>query len=280
MKNVLALLALAPLLAGAETETIRKTFTFPDAAAPRRMEVDNVNGNIRVTGHAGANLEVTVSKSIHADSPADAEEAKRDVKLDMSQTANVVRLYVDGPFRCNCRDGESGTRRHGRERYQVKFDFEINVPPGVALDLRTVNDGEIRVNGTSGDFDVDNVNGGVEMLEIAGSGRVHALNGKVKVVFARNPAANSFFGSLNGDVDIAFRPNLSADVRVKTFNGGVFTDFPVESLPTQQAAPERKDGKFVYRSNEFKGLRIGRGGPEYKFDAFNGNIHILNRGQQ
>ena len=39
------------------------------------------------------------------------------------------------------------------------------------------------------------------------------------------------------------------------------------------------DGKFVYRGNEFQGIRIGSGGPEYKFENFNGDIRIRNRGQ-
>ena len=35
-----------------------------------------------------------------------------------------------------------------------------------------------------------------------------------------------------------------------------------------------RDGKFVYRSNRFTGARAGRGGPQIKLDAFNGNIRI------
>jgi len=32
---------------------------------------------------------------------------------------------------------------------------------------------------------------------------------------------------------------------------------------------------FVYRSNEFTTLRVGRGGPELTFDAFNGDVRVL-----
>jgi hypothetical protein len=45
------------------------------------------------------------------------------------------------------------------------------------------------------------------------------------------------------------------------------------------SAGERHDGKFIYKSNEWSAVRVGRGGPELSFDAFNGNIRILNRGQ-
>jgi len=117
------------------------------------------------------------------------------------------------------------------------------------------------------------------MAEVSGSGRVYALNGRVQVVFHDNPHAASSFGSLNGEVRVSFPSSLAADLRFKTFNGGVYTDFPVSYLPLKTAAGERHDGKFVYKSNEWSSVRVGRGGPELSFDAFNGNIRILSREQ-
>ena len=47
--------------------------------------------------------------------------------------------------------------------YDVRFDFTIRVPRDAALRLCTINGGDVIVNGTRGDFDVDNVNGLIEM---------------------------------------------------------------------------------------------------------------------
>jgi hypothetical protein len=126
---------------------------------------------------------------------------------------------------------------------------------------------------------VDNINGGVEMTDLSGSGKVYALNGRVKVSFRENPRAKSSFGSLNGEVRVSFQQELNADVRFKTFNGGVYTDYPVTYLPLPASAGERRGGKFVYKSSEWSAVRVGHGGPELSFDAFNGNIRLLNRGQ-
>ncbi len=266
-----------------EPETIRKTFT-----GVKSVEVDNVSGSIHVAGYDGAEAQVEARKTVTADDAERAAAAQREVKLDMTQDAGAVRLYVDGPFRCDCGDtsfrsrnnSRNDMREHGRRGYKVAYDFDIKVPRATALYLATVNDGEIRVEGTSGDFDVENINGGVKMDGIAGSGRAYALNGAVEISFARNPERSSYFGSLNGVVEAWFQPNLSADARVKTFNGGVYTDFPVSYLPAVASAGERRNGKFVYRSNDFQGIRIGGGGPEYKFENFNGDIRIRNRGQK
>ena len=101
----------------------------------------------------------------------------------------------------------------------------------------------------------------------------------MSVTFRENPRGSSSFGSLNGEVRVSFQPDLNADVRFKTFNGGVYTDYPVTYLPQPVSHRERHGAKFVYKSSEWQAVRVGRGGPELSFDAFNGNIRILNRGQ-
>ena len=272
------LLACLPLMASPaeveQNETIQKTYSL-SGSAPKKVIVDNVNGSILVTGYAGNEVRLVAHKRLRADSPETAEQARRDVKLDISQDANTVRFYVDGPFRC--RDG--GIHVDRDPGYEVKYDFELQVPHDTAIDLKTVNDGEIKVGDVAGDYKVDDINGGIEMTGLAGSGKIYALNGKVKVTFRENPRGKSSFGSLNGEVRVSFQPDLNADLRFKTFNGGVYTDYPVTYLPQPAAAGERRNGKFVYKSSDWSAVRVGHGGPELSFDAFNGNIRILNRGQ-
>ncbi len=276
LQLALILLLLSPLMAAEveQNETIQKSYAL-SASAPKKIIVDNVNGSIHVTGYAGSEVRLIAHKRLRADSQADAEQARREVILDISQADNTVRFYVDGPFRC--RDG--GIRDRGDRGYEVKYDFELQVPHDTATDLKTINDGEIKMENVAGDYKVNNINGGIEMTEVSGSGKVYALNGKVKVLFRENPRDKSSFGSLNGEVRVTFQPDLNADLRFKTFNGGVFTDYPVSYLPQPVSTGERHNGKFVYKSNEWSAVRVGRGGPELSFDAFNGNIRILNRGQ-
>jgi hypothetical protein len=257
-----------------EKETIRRNFP-----AATRLEVDNVLGNIRVTGYNGSEIQMVAEKTIHAESQERLDAAKREVKLDTTQSGDTLTLYVDGPFRCHCNDGRSSIHEHSHPGYRVIYDFEIKVPAATVLLLGTVNGGEVRVDNTTGDFDVGNINGGIEMNEVAGSGPVHTVNGKISVMFSRNPTRDSSFKTINGAIEVSFRPNLSADVRVKTFNGHAYTDFDATALPGLSPVSERRDGKFIYRSDRSTGMRIGNGGPEFKFDTLNGSIRIINRGQ-
>ncbi|HVP45892.1 MAG TPA: hypothetical protein VMT32_04890 [Bryobacteraceae bacterium] len=268
----LACPASADDLSVVESESSQRTFP-----AVKAIDVDNFDGAVTVTGSDVREIKVEVRKTIRARSPEKIQEARREVQLDMAPRGDGLRIYVDGPFRCKCGDGSVNYRGSRFYGYEVSFDFTLQVPRDTNLRLRTVNRGDIRVERAAGTFDVENINGGVELLEVSGSGHAYALNRPVQVLFSGNPVAASDFGSLNGDVDIAFRPGLSADLWMKTFNGHAYTDFDVTALPSRPAAREERDGKFVYKSNESFGVRVGRGGPELKFDAFNGDIRIRNR---
>jgi hypothetical protein len=206
-------------------------------------------------------VQVSVQKQINARSPEALQEAKRDVKLDMSQQGNYVRLYEDGPFRSS--NGGTNYRGDDYYGYRVNFDYEIQVPRNIELSLKTITS-QIVVKGTSGDFEVHGLNGGIDMEEISGSGTVRTLNGKLKVSFAKNPEHDSEFHTLNGAMDLYFKEPLNADLHFKTLNGGVYADFDVTSIPGTALVSARRNGS----------ARAGKGGPALTFDGLNGAIRL------
>ncbi|HYX52144.1 MAG TPA: hypothetical protein VE783_01750 [Candidatus Limnocylindrales bacterium] len=256
-----------------EQETIRKTFTL--SAAHKTLEIDNVQGSIEVVASNSDQVQMVVNKTLRAESKERMEAAKKEVKLDITEQPDLLKLYVDGPFRCNCNNGCDGW--HGDRGYSVKMDFQLQVPRNLDLKLKTVNAGKVFVRGTAGNFSVHNVNGPLEMQDVAGSGQARTVNGGVKVTFRENPKEKSDFGTINGNVELGFVRPLSADFRFKTMNGGVFSDFEMTALPSQPVSAERHNGRFVYRSDRFTGGRVGSGGPEIKAENLNGEIRILER---
>jgi len=256
-------------------EEIQKTFHFSDPRGKKQVIVDNVFGSITVVGIKGETLQLIVHKTIYAKSEKKAEEATEEVRLEIKEKNNLIEFFVDGPFRTrsgsiNCR----GWRYYG---YKVSHDFELKVPFETDLSLKTVNEGEILVRKVQGKYDIENINGGIEMQDIGGSGRVYALNGDVEVVFKENPNNDSYFGSLNGEIKLYLRSPLSADFRLKTFNGDVYSDYPVLYLSPRPFTKVKKSGKTVYKCDPTFGVRSGDGGPEIELDAFNGDTYILKR---
>ena len=211
MKKAIILLALTTSLgfAAEEQNTVQRSFTVNPAEA--RLIVDGLQGNITVTGYQGSEIRATVQETWRGDTNEDVQRARNEVRLDITQDANTVRLYVDGPFR-----GRNGNRDRD---YSARFDFDVQVPVQASVDLRTVNGSRIAVTNTTGAYTVHNVNGSIEMKQIGGSGTASTVNGKVSVAFASNPTKPCTFKTVNGDIDAAFQPGLSAELGVKTVHG-------------------------------------------------------------
>lgn len=275
------LLAACPAAALEESRSIRevKRFTGP---GPHVVEIDNYRGPITVTAGRGDAVEATIGETVTGRTQGEIAEAKEKVKLEVTQEGNRVRFYVDGPFRC--RDGHHG---HGgwsfhedEERIgeRVTYAFEVRVPAGTELEVRTVN-GDVRVDGADARFAVGSVNGGVAMAGVRGAGSARSVNGPVRVTFAANPAAASRFETVNGEIDVAFRQGLGADMRFKTLNGEVFTDFPYQSRSLATPSGDRRKGRFVLQRGGAFGVTIGGGGPEHAFATINGNILVRNQDQ-
>ena len=257
-----------------DEETLRQNFDL--GAGPHEIEVDNVDGSIEVVGTDSNQVTMIVQKKLRAETQSRLDAARKEVTLEIKHEGGKLRLLVDGPFRCDC--GSDGWRRsvnyRGNLGYRVQMDFQLQVPRNTDFRLSTVNNGEVRVRDLRGAYSVRNVNGGIEMISIAGSGSAHTVNGPVKVTFRENPQAESSFKSINGDIDLHFARGLSADFRFKNFNGGIYSDFPVTSLPARSIQSERDGRKTVFRADRFTGGRIGSGGVEIRTENLNGDIRI------
>jgi hypothetical protein len=254
-----------------DEEKIQKSFTMP-AAGQKSLEIDNVWGSIEVIADTTDKVDLSIARTNRAESKEKLEKAKKEVTLDVSQDEGAVKLYVNGPFRCQCDDC-----RHSREDdgYRVKMDFMVHVPRDIDVKVKTVNEGRVVVKNINGTFFVRNVNGDIEMDNVAGSGTARTVNGPVIVSFRQNPRENSEFKTVNGKIELRFAHDLSADFRFKTFNGSIYSDFPVTAMPVRAIQEERRGEKMVYRADRFTGARVNSGGPEIQIENLNGDIRIL-----
>jgi hypothetical protein len=254
-----------------EQETIQKTYSM-SGVSHRSLEIDNIWGSIEVVGDASDQVRLEIKKTTRAESKEKLEQARKEVTLDITEQEGLLKLYVNGPFRCHCDDG-CGHREF--EGYIVKMDFQVHAPRDIDIKVKTVNEGRVAVRDINGSFLVRNVNGDVEMNNIAGSGTARTVNGPVKVSFRQNPREASDFQTINGNVELRFAQAPAADFRFKTFNGSIYSDFPVTSLPVRAVQEEHHGAKVVFHADRYTGVRIGSGGPEIKVENLNGDIRIL-----
>ncbi len=263
-----------PMRSGvSEKEDISKTLQFPPGGPTKQIFVDNISGSIDVVGYDGDDVQLVAHRTSFGDTPDKLRESKQKITLDIKEEPGRIIVYVNTPWRC--RDGSVSYRDREDYGFDADFDFELKVPAHSDFSLKTVNKGAITVQNMHGAFDVHNVNGGINMSRIDGAGIVRTVNGGVHVDFSKNPLSPCAFTTVNGTIEVKVPDELAADLKLKTFNGEVYSDFEVSGLPRQAAVAERVGRRTVYRGDEFFSVRVGRGGPELKFETLNGDIRIL-----
>ena len=90
-------------------EDIEKTLRFANPKADNLLIVDNIWGDVVITGTNGSEIEVKARKVFRARSESALEEMEEEVYLDINEEDDLIELYVEGPFR-DC-DGRTRHRR-------------------------------------------------------------------------------------------------------------------------------------------------------------------------
>lgn len=247
----------------------RVTVPFSDPSRPHTLKAHLVNGSITVKGYDGKDAIIETRhepgeerERRHERVPRGAEGMKRITNTAMGLTAeeedNVLTVGA----------------HPGRDA-----NLMIQVPVNTSLKLGVVNGGEITVDNISGEIEVNNVNGGVRLTNVSGSVIAHALNKNVVVKLNQiTPDKSMSFSSLNGDIDVTLPADTKARVKLKTDNGDIYSDFDITLDPTakrtvvEDGRPNR--GKYRVRIDKAMYGTINGGGPEFRFETFNGNIYI------
>ncbi len=236
--------------------------SFATTSQPVHLLVKNVLGYVHVSVSNSSEVLVSAHRTIRAETARDLEDAKNDVKLDMTNNQDSVSIRYETP-----------NHNTGSRSYEVTYDIDIQAPRQTQVEASTVNGGDVKLDGTAGAFDLANVNGPVNVTGVSGSGNAHTVNGSLSIRFSKNPVSASSFKTVNGTIDVYLKPELSADLRFKSLNGETYSDFDVVPavLPVQST---EEHGKFHYRSNREKAGRIGSGGRLLSFDSVNGDIRL------
>jgi Toastrack DUF4097 len=158
-------------------------------------------------------------------------------------------------------------------------DLVLTVPQRSSLQLKCLNNGDIYVEHVAGEIDADDLNGKITLKDVSGSVVAHSLNGAVVVSLDQvDPSKPMSFSTMNGDIDVTLPDNIKANVRMKTDNGEIYSDFDVKldarTQPIPNESGRRQDGTYHLRFDKALRGTINGGGPEFQFTSFNGQIYI------
>jgi len=249
------------------------TVPFSDPARPGTIRVGLLNGSIRVVGYEGKDVQLTArvrsdGSEVENDHDDDSQRAKSAGMRRLHNTSTGLVVEED--------DNIMEVQIEGMNR---TVDVTLKVPHRISLELNTTNDGDINVDGVEGEFEVNNTNGPVTLTNVSGSVVAHALNEDLVVRFLKvDPKKSMSFSSMNGDIDVTLPAAVKADVRIKSDNGEIYTDFDIQMSqhsPRVEETKERTKGKkYQVRVDNSMTGSLNGGGPELRFESFNGNIYI------
>jgi len=253
---------------GAQNTGDRITVPFSDAAKPRTLIVKMIQGGITVRGYEGrdAIVETTArsgSGTRHSSRPSNVPEGMHQIAnnsggLDITEEGNIVTI-------------------HGGVMHSS--DVVVQVPSQTSLKLETINGGAILVENISGEIDAQNMNGAVTINNASGSVVANSMNGKVIVALNKvTPNKPMSFSTMNGPIEVTLPADMKANLKMKTDNGEIWTDFDVKLDASHPPTVEdnRKNGNGRYHVKVEKAMygSINGGGPEIQFVTSNGSIVI------
>ena len=177
------------LSTGLRADVIERSF---DVGAQGKLEIDSDIGSIDVKSQDANKLEVRVVRQ-----SADAQE----LKVDFAQEGSTVRVTGDLP-----------EHRNGNYHYNVRF--EVKLPRGFAVDLRTAG-GSIEVADLDGDVHTQTAGGSLSFGHMGGPVWGRTAGGSIEL---RDSRADADLGTSGGSIDVG---DVAGEVRVKTSGGSI-----------------------------------------------------------
>jgi len=266
--------ATAPATAPTENPVQRVTVPLSDAARPGALHVDLIHGSITVKGSNRKDVLVEVRPR---DRDRDRDHDRDDDSEDKApRSAGLRRISQPTAFTVEEQNNRVEVSANDPRR---GCDVVIEVPARIDLNLSTVNAGQIEVEGVDGEQEVSNVNGAITLSRVGGSVVAHTTNGAVTVTLTRvTPGKPMAFTTLNGAVDVTLPPATKANLRLRSDQGQLFTDFDFTQQAVEVRETREPNGRTMKEIGKVIGGSINGGGPEFELRSFNGNVYVRKAG--
>jgi hypothetical protein len=227
------------------------------------LKVHLVTGSIKVTGYEGKDIIINVTPR------SGDEEAPRAAENGMK------RISATGGYEVTAKEADN-TVMVNTGNPNKALDLSLKIPQDVKLKIGTVNDGEVIVENVTGELEVNNVNDKITLTNISGSVVANTVNGDVIVTFKSvDPKASMAFSTLNGDINVTLPADTKANLKLKSDNGDVFSDFDIDIDKTPSKVDKTNEpGMYKIKKDDWVYGKINGGGPEMMMKNMQGDIYV------
>ena len=244
--------------------TDRTTVPFSDPERPGTLRVNLLDGTVTIKGSNRRDVLFI----------ANSQQARQALRRrqQAEPPPGMRRLTQPGGFGVEERDNEMSLS----SGFSREINLEIEVPTRTKLRVSIV-DGGITVEGVDNEMEINTVDGGITLTNVGGSVVAHAVDGNIAATVARvAPQAPMAFTSLNGDIDVTLPAAVKANLRLRSDQGDVFTDFDVQVTADASAnRTQQRNGRGL-RIDVNRSIygTVNGGGPDFELRTFDGNIYV------
>ena len=231
--------------AGQFTEEFHQTYPL---TADGRVELENVNGAVHITGWDRNEVKVDAVK--YANSKERLDEAK--IKVDAGSSYVSIRTeYPDHNLVFN---------NWGRNN-PATVEYTLTVPKTARLDEIKLVNGALEIQGVSGEVNASSVNGSVTGRGLEGRMELSTVNSRVEVEFTKLTGSSVELSSVNGSVLVTLPSDAKAEIEASTVSGHIENDFGLHVSGHHWVGHELR-------------AQLGGGGTRIKLSNVNGRIEI------
>lgn len=254
-----------PAAAPAQQQPETITIPLSRPGDPMAMHIDILSARIEVIG-----------------------EERKDVSLAVTLSSGRRKIVTpSGPKMLA--GGGSGLEISERDNYVSvessapptnRITIVARVPRRAALNLSTVNEGEIIVRDIVGDLELENINGPITASNINGSVIAESVNNPIAVGLAAVAAGGATsLSSLNGDITLTLPASAKAELHLDTSRGEMVSDFELDVKPSKPRIERNESRGGVYvRMEDVVVATVNGGGPVIRVKTLNGTIKIAKGG--
>ncbi len=237
-----AICAVAALPAARAEENI-STIKFSDPAKPGTLKISLGRGDLQI--HGSDTAEVAVKSEAKAITSKPRKDGLRVISASSSfalgEKDNVVTLdaAMDGMF-------------HGNS------DLRITVPRNTTIIVQNAWGGDFSASNISGDIEINSMRGDIRLEDVAGGIVAGTMSGEIRAnIRELHDGKPISFTSMNGEVLLRLPENAKANIRLRTQNGSVMTDFDDAALVTKtESAPSTPRAKGIFTYKGGRGISV------------------------
>jgi DUF4097 and DUF4098 domain-containing protein YvlB len=180
---------------GGAVDVFGQQFDYPiatkgSAAGVNMLVLDNMRGNVTVTGSDGDEYVADGRKTVRAFNKSEADDSDARSTLKFVREGNQLIVRTD--------------ESHVPSNRRVSVDLDLKVPRGVSVQAR----------GRSGDLSVSDIKGSVDVSSDRGDVRLNGIGGNAKISLNRSGLVRAV--DVKGSVDVE---GHGSDVQIQNIGG-------------------------------------------------------------